>query len=226
MIPSRPSPRRSRRAVAAALLALSVLAGGTAFAASLTVTSSKLTGWSSATSVVCTPSTATASADADSYADQDNASSNFGSSPILKVRAQLPVLGIGGNSRALVRFTLPPTPDLCSVTLAKLRLYASSSDSGRTLQALRVNASWVESGTGSVTWNNQPATTGTAVTTSSGTGYREWTVTSQVTSMYSGSNNGFLVRDSAESPALGSPEQQFNSRTAAGNQPELVITFG
>lgn len=223
MIRSLLHSRRSRRALVAVLVALTVMAAGTAFAASLTVTSSKLTGWSSPTAVVCTPATVTASASADSYVDQDNASGNFGTLTFMRVRAQGLALGIGSNARALVRFTLPATPDLCTVTQARLRLYASSSDAGRTLQALRVTASWVETTT---TWNNQPATTGTAATVASGSGYREWTVTSQVTSMYSGANNGFLIRDSAESPLLASHIQEFNSRTAANNTPELVITFG
>ena len=205
------------------LVVVSVVTACTAFAASLGVTSSKLTTWHSATAVVCNPSTVTASANADSYADQDNASSNFGTSTIMKVRAQLTVLGIGGNSRALVRFTLPAIPDLCTVTGATLRLFASSSDSGRTLEAVRVNAAWTEGG---VNWNNKPATTGTAVSVSSGSGYRSWAVTSMVTAMYSGTNNGFLVRDDAESPLLGAPEQRFNTREAASNPPELVITFG
>lgn len=142
----------------------------------------------------------------------------------MKVRASGIALGVGVNARALVRFTLPSTPDLCSMTQATLRLYASAAVTGRTLQALRVNAAWLE---GVVTWNNQPATTGAAITTSSGPGYREWTVTSQVTSMYSGSNNGFLIRDQSESPTLATFEQTFTSRTGASDQqPQLVITFG
>ena len=40
---------------------------------------------------------------------------------------------------------------------------------------------------GGVTWANQPATTGGAVTTTSGTGYREWNVAASVQAMYSGS---------------------------------------
>ncbi len=52
---------------------------------------------------------------------------------------------------------------------------------------------------GGVTWNNQPSTTGTAVTTGSGSGYRSWNVTSQVQAIFStGANHGFLIRDANE----------------------------
>lgn len=41
-------------------------------------------------------------------------------------------------------------------------------------------------------------------------GYREWIVTSQVQSMYSGANNGFVIRDSVENGV--GIEQGFHSR--------------
>jgi hypothetical protein len=108
------------------------------------------------------------------------------------------------------------------VTGATLRLFAGSFTSGRTLQALRVNAAWTEAG---VTWSNQPASTGTAATTSSGSGWREWNVLAQVQAMYASANNGFLVRDASENS--GGREQQFHSREKApDNPPQLVITFG
>jgi large repetitive protein len=76
-----------------------------------------------------------------------------------------------------------------------------------------------------VTWNNQPLASGTAATTTSGFGYREWTVTSQVQAMYApGANNGFLIRDAAENG--GGFDQGFHSREkGADNPPQLVISF-
>jgi hypothetical protein len=217
---------RSRRAVVAALLALTAVAGGTAYAASLSVTSAKLTGWHSAAG--CTPSTQTLSASDDAYVDQGSANSNFGSATDLKVRA--PLLGalginLGGDRWTLARFTLPSL-QLCSVTLAKLRLYASSATSGRTLDAERITASWAE---GTVTWNNKPSSTSTgavSIASGSGTGYREWTVTALVTAMYPpGNNYGFLVSD-ASGLSLLAPEQIYNSDEAAANKPQLVVTYG
>jgi hypothetical protein len=52
----------------------------------------------------------------------------------------------------------------------------------------------------------------------------QWDVTTQVQGMYSGSNNGFSVRDQTEDgPGV---EQQFESREAGVDLPELVVTFG
>lgn len=64
-----------------------------------------------------------------------------------------------------------------------------------------------------------------AATTPSGTGWRERSVTAQVQAMYSGANNGFLIRDATEGGA--GFEQQLHSREKApDNPPQLVITFG
>jgi CSLREA domain-containing protein len=130
------------------------------------------------------------------------------------------VLKVSGSSRALVRFELPALPDGCAVAEAQLRLHAGSHASGRTLQALRVAATWTENG---VTWSNQPGTTGPAVSTTSGSGYRSWSVAEQVNAMYAGANHGFLVRDAN----TGSAEQSFHSREkGADNPPRLVLTLG
>ena len=85
----------------------------------------------------------------------------------------------------------------------------------------RAGAAWTETG---VTWNTQPATAGTAVTASSGTGWLTWGVTDHVSAMYSGSNYGFIVRDSVESSSI-QRIQEYSSREGA-NRPELVITLG
>jgi hypothetical protein len=108
------------------------------------------------------------------------------------------------------------------VTGAKLRLYASSFKTGRTLQALQISAAWTEGG---VTWNNKPATTGVPANTASGSGYLEWIVTSQVQNMYTAANYGFLVRDRTEGGS--GIEQVFHSREiGTANPPRLIIMFG
>jgi large repetitive protein len=124
----------------------------------------------------CAGSTVTLGAAADSWILQDSANQNYGTDSVLKVDTKS-----NANARAVVRFALPAIPAGCQVTNARLRLYASSYKDGRTLQALRLLTSWTES---ALTWNNQPQTTGTAATVASGSGYREWTVTSQVQAMY------------------------------------------
>jgi parallel beta-helix repeat protein len=164
----------------------------------------------------CTGSTVTVGAAADGWMLQDSASQNYGTDSVLKVDTKS-----GANARAAVRFNLPAIPSGCQVTTAKLRLYASSYKTGRTLQALRLAAPWTE---GALTWGNQPATTGTAATVASGSGYREWTVTSHVQAMYSGANHGFLVRDATENGT--GLDQGFHSREkGSDNPPRLVVTF-
>jgi hypothetical protein len=158
-------------------------------------------------------------ADADSWIDQNSSSNNFGTDAILKVRSQ----GPNDNFRALVRFSLPASvPQGCIIQSAMLRLYAASWTDGRTLQAIRVGDAWAED---LITWSNQSQTTGPVATTSSGSGYREWSVAAQVQAMYDASaNNGFLVRDAVES--WGGSEQQFHSREKGENPPMLIISFG
>ncbi len=128
----------------------------------------------------------------------------------------------GGNGRFLVKFTLPTAPAGCAVATATLRIYDRVPSSGRTIQAYQANSSWTE---GSTNWNNQPTTTGTAVTATapSSAGWMTWGVTSIVQAQYAGANNGFLLRDATEN---GSDYlNQFDVRELA-NDPELVVTWG
>jgi hypothetical protein len=158
----------------------------------------------------------TAGVDADSWIDQGDPSKNNGGDSILKVMAK------GSSSlRALVRFNLPTAPQGCVVDTATLRLYAGGAKENRTIAALRLDGAWTESG---VNWSNQPSTSGTAATTSSGSGsgWREWSVAAQVQAMYSGTNHGFLIRDANES---GDSEQQYHSKEKGSDTPQLVVTF-
>jgi hypothetical protein len=163
-----------------------------------------------------TPVTLVAAADA--WIEQNSSSNNKGSDSILKVKSQ----GTSDNFRALVWFALPDSlPQGCVVESATLRLFAASSTSGRTLQALQLADNWSEN---SVTWSNQPQATGAAATASSESSYREWDVTTQVQAIYDASaNHGFLIRDAVEGNS--GAEQQFHSREKGENPPELVIRF-
>jgi hypothetical protein len=155
---------------------------------------------------------------ADAWVDQNSANNNYGSDSILKVQTKQP----SDNFRALVRFISPALPAGCAVQSATLRLYAPSHSSGRTLQAWQLSASWGEN---SVTWNNQPDTTGSAALAASGSGWREWDVTDLMQAMYDGNaHHGFLIRDAVES-ASSSAEQQFHSREKGETPPELVLAF-
>lgn len=175
----------------------------------------------SAAASFCVGGEQTVTAAADSYVDQGSAASNFGTATSVRVRsASTAIVLLPDNARTLVRFTLPTIPAHCSLTDARLRLFASSASAGRVLQAYRAGAAWNETG---VTWNNQPTLVGTASLANSGTGWREWSVLAHVQAMYSGTNNGFVVRDSAES-ALLAATQVYSSRNGT-NPPQLVLTF-
>jgi hypothetical protein len=161
----------------------------------------------------------TATASADSWINQGSPTSNSGGDSNLKVTSK----SGNANTRALVQFSLPSLPAGCSFQGATLRLYNKSPISGRTLEAYELSANWTENG---VNWNNQPAPTGSAATaaTPGAAGWMQWDVSTQVQSMYSGTNNGFLVRDQTEN--VGSTEQQFDSRESGTNQPQLVVQYG
>ncbi len=167
-----------------------------------------------------TPGTQTVTATGDSWVDQASPDANKGTDSVLRVTSK----SGNANTRALVQHSLPSVPAGCTVTAAKLRLYNSSPTTGRTIEAVPNSAAWTENG---VTWANQPSTTGAAANATSpgAAGFMEWTVTSQVQSMYSGSNHGFKVRDATEDAAAG-PMQSFRSREAGSTPPELVVTFG
>jgi hypothetical protein len=202
-------------AAGTALLVAAAIAGTTvsAFAGS---TSNAGNTFAAAATFCSAPATVTASANADSWIDQASPSSNSGGDQILKVARQK-----NKNMRALVLFNLPAKPAGCAVTASTLRLYAGSADAGRTLWALRLGASWTEN---AVTWTNQPATTGAAVTTTSVAGWNQWSVTGHVQAMYSVANHGFQIRfDVEDNPKA---EMQFHARDEGSEHPELWITFG
>lgn len=165
------------------------------------------------------PGPQTVTADADTYVDERQPADNFGTDTTLELRSWQSGSN-QRNRRVLVRFSLPATPDRCAMASSTLRLNASSATSGRTLQAYRISASWTEGG---ATWNNQPATTGSASTTSSATGWVEFDVTQQTVDMYAGWNHGLLVRDANEN-VTPHASQTYSSREGS-NPPELVVVF-
>jgi len=167
----------------------------------------------------CATAPRTLNATADTYVDQNAPNTNHGSDAEMQV-----VSATGQNSRVLVRFALPvaPVDPHCPMTSAVLRLNKFVlGSSGRTLHAKRATASWVEL---TATWNNQPITTDVDLAAApSGTNEVDFNVTAQVASMYAGTNNGFLVRDSVEN-GLGAT-QAYSTREG-GNPSTLIITYG
>lgn len=159
---------------------------------------------------------ATTTAAADSWVGQNDPAAAHGTDTTLRTRSKA-----NGNARTLVRFSLPAIPSGCQVAGAQVRLYTSTAAAGRTLHLTRLAAPFTEAG---VTWNNQPAATGTSAGAASRAGWVEWNATDQVKAMYAGTNHGFRVRDTAEGAGTAA-EQRFNSRENTTNRPELIITF-
>jgi hypothetical protein len=196
------------------------LGTGSTLAAFSSTTSNGVNDFGAASSFCASPGAQTLAGEADATVDEGNANSNFGGSSTLVVRSARTLLLLPNNARSFVRFPLPAVPAYCTLTGATLRLNASSAQTGRTLQAFRSADTWSES---TLTWNNQPGVTGTAVTTPSGLGWREWDVLAHVQVMYAGQNNGFVVRDAQEGASTANT-QTFSSREGA-IPPQLVLTF-
>jgi hypothetical protein len=164
------------------------------------------------------PGLRTITSSADSWIQQDQATTNSGADTILDVLSN----PTAKNRRALVTFDLPPVPTDCSLTAATLRMYLNATQGARTMDAYQISSSWTETG---VTWNTKPTTTGSPVSVGTGAAgtWTQWSVLSMVQSMMSGSNYGFMVQDQTEDS--GNKRQDYMSRENT-NPPQLQLTFG
>lgn len=150
-----------------------------------------------------------------------NANTNYGTNSSLEVATS----STSGNSRdAYLKFDLTSVP---AVTVAKLRIYASLTAAGSYgLSAYGVtNTTWIESGTGGITWNTKPALGPVqASATISGTTYAwyEIVVTSYVQAEKAASRN--VITLGLNCPTTTTLVIQGNSRNATVSGPELVVT--
>jgi hypothetical protein len=177
-----------------------------------------------ATSFCASPGGTTVDATADTTGYQQNPTTAYGASTDIGVGS-----AVGANGRVVIQFALPALGTHCSITGATLRLYAHTPVAGRTIDVYRVNpaATWSEATTN---WNTLPATAADAAVGSASlasAGWQQWTVTSMVDAMVTGTNKGFLLRDRTEHN--GSAVWQLwasreNATTAI--RPQLVLTWG
>jgi hypothetical protein len=201
--------------VAAGAFVLSTAPVALGHAAGVPVTSGRLSTFRPTTlPPVCTSQTVVAAAD--TWVNEQSSKTNYSTSASLTVQARN-----SQNARTLLHFTLPTTPAGCTLTSATLRLNNTSAATGRTVQVFRAGAAWTDS---AVTWATMPAPAGTAVDAAAAVGWMQWTVTAHVQAMYTGSNNGFIVRDSSET---GNTifTQSFDSMDGT-NKPQLVLQWG
>ncbi|MBD0328876.1 MAG: DNRLRE domain-containing protein [Thermoleophilia bacterium] len=212
-----------RSALACGLVTAAVVVGS-AYAATLGVTSRQLTESSRAVVVqTCTLSAATA----DSYTREDAGSSNFGTATTLDVRNLL-----AARRFSFVRFDLSSCaiPSGAWVESATLTLTVLAAPlTSLTYEVHRVTAGW---GQGTITWSNQPvvspspSATFTTGTTAPAT--RQVAVTADVDAFVAGTatNNGWRIRD-PNTLSTGATLVQFASTEngTAANRPRLEIRY-
>lgn len=154
-------------------------------------------------------------ADADTWVNEQQPTSNFGTRASLSVNARA-----GRRARTLLHFALPTPPPRCSLSSATLRAYNATATATRTVRVFRADAPWGELG---VSWDTVPGQSGTAVDAGAVVGWMQWVVTDHVQAFYAGSNTGFVLRDALEDGAHPSA-QAFDSREGT-NKPELVLQW-
>lgn len=162
----------------------------------------------------------------DSSVKESFPDSNYGTESLIIV-----ITLIDDNKRAFVKFNLDSLPVGAIITLAKFRgncysvvsLVAGVTD----VQARRVaDDTWIESGAGSITWNNQPAYGVVEDTQVPNWGWVEWDVTSFVQDEFAG--------DKVVSICLRCVTEDYDATTRGSNiysreydnfDPELYIEY-
>ena len=154
---------------------------------------------------------------------QDGASSgsNFGSSSQVQVKK---TTQSGYNREGFLKFDVS---GVSVINSAKLRLFGNLGDAQNASVQTQVfgspNTSWTESG---ITWNNRPATGGSALSTATVTGttakWYELDVTSYLKAQKAAGVGQvtFVLRN----PNASNSVVQFNSDDAASNRPQIAIT--
>jgi Big-like domain-containing protein/carboxypeptidase family protein/beta-propeller repeat-containing protein/IPT/TIG domain-containing protein len=164
---------------------------------------------------------------ADAYVqDGTNAGVNFGTATPLKVQTGSQV-NVGTNLDAYFKYDLSGVPQ--NISNAKLRISASLSAAGSISSSVYsvADTSWIESGTGSITWNNRPARSatplsGASITVASTTLTTfDIDVTSYVKSEKAAGRD--LVSLALHDPSASTIFINVNSREALANKPQLIV---
>lgn len=174
-----------------------------------------------ASSFCASPGGTTLDVTNDTYVDQADPATVRGGSTTLRVAA-----GAGAVAHTYLRFTLPALQNHCRITGATLRLYAVSSQGPATILVHRASATWSSATT---TWNTagRPVAAGTGVGAAAGaSGWHEWTVTTLTTELYSGTNDGFLVKDAVETDPARATVYESRDSSNVANRPQLVLVWG
>jgi hypothetical protein len=159
--------------------------------------------------------------------DGASANSNFGTAATLGVRTDA-TANSGNNRDAYLRFDLSGVAG--NVTSAKLRVYAALSAAGSdATSAYPVSSTnWVESGTGSIIWNNKPARGATAIAgataTVNTTTFAAYDI--DVTAYIKGEKSAGrdLVSLALHNPTATTINTTLNSREAQTDKPQLLVS--
>ena len=165
-----------------------------------------------------TTTTFPAAADAQVYSSKPT--TNYGTTSSMRTREGAATSG-SPTYRSYVRFTISGL--VGPVSDVKLRLWVTDASSDQQ-QVLAVTPdSWIESGAGSLTYNDVPTTDppGTPLGSASAPATGAWVEIDLANSAVAGDGSvSFLIRSAGTNSAI------FNTREAATNRPELVVTHG
>lgn len=168
--------------------------------------------------------TVTLNPTADAFVSSYYPTQNLGTGSTLYTGYNLAGGGTQVYRSILVKFDLTSIPSNATVNSATLRLYLSGS-TGATpydIKLWRYLGNWSET---TVTWSNQPGSTGTGIVTSvdASSGYKTWTVKDVVKNWVNGTygNYGLLVSYNGTTAF----EKAFSSRENGSNKPELVVDY-
>jgi hypothetical protein len=214
----------ARGAATTLALAALVTTASVAFAATLGISSQRLTTVTKASTV---PSSTCnlANASEDTWVNEGSQNQTNGNATALSVRSAL------SDRRTFVKFDLSSCaiPSTARVTSATLKLFLSiAPPSSRTHQVWRVTSAWSEA---TLDWNPQPSLAG-AATASTATGTTagvtlSWTVTNDVQTWAQGTaNHGWRVNDQTEGSVTQQHAEYRSSEFAtAAQRPKLDITY-
>jgi chitodextrinase len=151
---------------------------------------------------------------ADARVEQANAATNYGTSTTLRT--------VGGSAvESHLHFNVGVLP--AAVQSAKLRLYVSNGTVDGPAVYGSGEVGWTET---SLTWANRPApqTPASDDRAALGTGYAEWDVTSLINAIEPGAGHpsGQVALVLSQTNSDGTT---FNSKEAATNKPQLVVTL-
>lgn len=215
---------RPRLVSALLLVAVALVPLVRADAASLLVSSQRLTTHTAASQVTTT--SCTVPADADTYLAEGAPTTNYGTATDLLVRTESLA-----DRRSLVRFDLSSCsiPSGASVRTAVLKLTINTAPTvSRTYLVHRATATWSES---TVNWDTRPTVeTGPTASAATGTtaGVVQWDVKSDVAAFVAGTatNHGWQLRDQTEDDLV-AIQTGFAARENAttASRPALTITY-